>query len=238
MEQERHKRWARLILVLHPILCGTLWVVSATAEESGQLQAIQRQGAVCPEGRAHCIGLVLHVTVTKDGAVQTPQWVGDQLSHANRLFAAIDVGFRLRDVRALPEGTSHIRTRKDRDLLGRNRYATGDAHVFLVKKLDNVDQEGEINGVHWRDRARRSRRWVILSSIAWELTLAHELGHFFGLPHSTYDISLMNKTPRPKPRPHERTFAPQEVKRMKRRLAKMLKNKELMDRAEETGSPH
>ena len=45
-----------------------------------------------------------------------------------------------------------------------------------------------------------------MSSIAWKVVLAHELGHYFGLPHSEYPASIMNKS-RKKDRPPEKTWA-------------------------------
>jgi hypothetical protein len=83
--------------------------------------------------------------------------------------------------------------------------------------------------VHWRERADRTHRWVILSKIAGSLVLSHELGHFFGLPHSTYEISLMNKTLRPTP-PGELTFAAPEVEIMRKHRDRMLRSKLLLGR--------
>jgi hypothetical protein len=60
-------------------------------------------------------------------------------------------------------------------------------------------------------------------------TLAHELGHFFGLPHSTYKISIMNKKKRDDPPPEQRTFAPQEFSTMRDNLRRMLRDKIVAD---------
>jgi hypothetical protein len=67
----------------------------------------------------------------------------------------------------------------------------------VVDRAADKDKEGDwIGGVHWRyggkARALRGRRYVILSrQHARDDTLAHELGHFFGLPHSDVDGNLM-----------------------------------------------
>jgi hypothetical protein len=104
-------------------------------------------------------------------------------------------------------------------------------HVFVVGRLADVDIAGnEIRGVHWRERADRTHRWVILSKIAGSLVLPHELGHFFGLPHSTHDISLMNKTVRLTPLVSELTFAEPEVLRMRKHRDRMLGSKMLVNR--------
>ena len=70
----------------------------------------------------------------------------------------------------------------------------------------------------------RNVKLVILSTQAWARTLAHELGHVFGLPHSTYPISIMNKSERKDPPPDQRTFDPKELAAMKPRIAYFVKS--------------
>jgi hypothetical protein len=87
--------------------------------------------------------------------------------------------------------------------------------VFVVSRLANVDAPAEtptaqIRGVHWRLRRDRARRWIILSRISPPHVLAHELGHYFGLPHSNEPRSLMNTGPTALPSA-ERFFLPKEV---------------------------
>ncbi len=186
--------------------------------------------AACPEDRTHCFELVTHV-VHKDGTpVVDAAWLDAQIAHANRLFKPVSVGFfRVAPFRKLPASYASTNTRAQRDAIG-GAWARGSIHVFIVEHLANVDDPGEINGVHWRNRANRSQRWILLSSIAWELTLAHEIGHFFGLPHSEYLISIMNKSPRADPKPGDRVFHSDEIARMKRRKKAMLKDRVLTSR--------
>ena len=47
-------------------------------------------------------------------------------------------------------------------------------------------------GVHWRPRNDIGKHWVIVSASAMPSTLAHELGHFFGNPHTTVIDNLMS----------------------------------------------
>jgi len=48
-------------------------------------------------------------------------------------------------------------------------------------------------GVTWDSHTVPSQRFIILSSVAGKTTLAHELGHFFGIqPHSTVRNNLMS----------------------------------------------
>lgn len=162
-----------------------------------------------------------------------------QVARANALFAAIDTCFEL-EAEAV-EAPARVSTREERDRIGRARFAAGDVHVFLVDRLDDVDvpadESGEltqIRGVHWRDRAARprgSRRWIILSRVAPPHVLAHELGHFFSLPHGDDPASIMNKTWRATPPESERGFTAAELDKMRGAAARMRKARFLVERA-------
>lgn len=180
----------------------------------------------------HCFGVHLHMVVTPEGATQDVAWVREQIEQADRHFALIDTSFEIVAADAVPASELEIDDRDERDALGHDRFTRGVVHVFVVGRLADVDIAGnEIRGVHWRERADRSHRWVILSRIAGSLVLSHELGHFFGLPHSTYDISLMNKSVRLTPLVSELTFAEPEVLRMRKHRDRMLVSKMLLERA-------
>jgi hypothetical protein len=175
--------------------------------------------------RATCFALQLHIAPTADGLVVTPEWIAAQVATANRQFAALDVGFQIAGSDVLPASAAHLRTRADRSALA--PYVEGKViHVFVTGQLDNVDDDKPVYGVTWRTGARK---FVILAANARDLVLAHELGHVFGLPHSTYAISIMNKTKRAAPPIEERRFADEELAAMRpavRRLvrAKILEN--------------
>lgn len=202
---------------------------SVAAAPSDPLAPYLRDTPRCDPARAHCFGIHLHVVQTADGPVQTVEWVSEQLTHVQKHFALIDTSLEIVAVDALPAGELDVDDRDERDALGHDRFTRGVAHVFVVGRLADVDIAGnDIQGVHWRERADRTRRWVILARRASPLVLSHELGHFFGLPHSTYDISLMNKTVRPIA--GELTFAEPEVAIMRKHRDRMLKSKMLLER--------
>jgi hypothetical protein len=185
----------------------------------------------CVATATHCFGIHLHVVQTENGPVQDVAWVTAQIEQAQRHFALIDTSFEIVAADTVPASELEIDDRDERDALGHARFTRGVVHVFVVGRLADVDIDGnEIRGVHWRERADRSHRWVILSKIAGSLVLPHELGHFFGLPHSTYDISLMNKTVRLTPLISELTFAEPEVLRMRKHRDRMLASGMLLDR--------
>ncbi|NUN16304.1 MAG: matrixin family metalloprotease [Myxococcales bacterium] len=175
-----------------------------------------------------CVPIVLYVTQDQDGFSQTPEWFADQLRVAQTHFALINIGFQLYKVVQLPEETTRngiVKTKDDRDRLGEGgRYNKGVIAVFLVHELHDVDKPGVIRGVHWRHRSRPEQRWVIVSKIAPFLVLAHELGHFFGLPHSKETGSLMNKTPRELPPSTQWTFTAKEQKHMRGTVKAMLRS--------------
>jgi len=169
----------------------------------------------CPETADHCFGIELFVVLEHGKPVRDPAWWSAQVAHANALFAAIDVVFELADVHFIESRWAHIHSRVMRDELGRRERTNGLIHVFMVRQLDDVDIEGNLlYGVHWRDRRRTETRWIILSARdSGSTVLAHEAGHYFGLPHSTYPVSVMNKAPRDDPPWSERIFAEPEVAR-------------------------
>jgi hypothetical protein len=179
----------------------------------------------CPEEAKTCVRIALHVVEEAGEDVQTPQWVAEQVQEANRLFAPIGVGFTVGSANVVDARFADVQTRLDRDLLGRKAHSLGVVHVFVVRRLADVDVEGEvIRGVHWRDRAETSRRWIIISSIAMPVVLAHELGHFFGLPHTRHPRSIMNKSPHMDPPWHLRDFPKEEQVIMARRRDAMIED--------------
>ncbi len=166
----------------------------------------------CPVDRKHCFAIHLHVVVGSEGPAQSPEWMAAQLEHAFRLFEPADVGFQIEAVDAVEASFLHVATREQRDAIGRSRFSRGVVHVFVVGRLDDVDVAGEqIRGVHWRQRSNTDKRWIILSKLGTKVVMGHELGHFFGLPHSRYRDSVMNKRPREDPPWEQRVFVPEEL---------------------------
>ena len=80
-----------------------------------------------------------------------------------------------------------------RDALSRF-VAPGVIDVFLVEALrDSVARDVWRMGVTWDSRTNPVRRYVILTNDAMESSLAHELGHYFGVPeHSATKNNLMS----------------------------------------------
>lgn len=186
----------------------------------------------CDARRASCFGVHVHVVTGEDGTVATADWIAAQLAVANQHFAGVDIAFELSAVEALPASVSHVVTRQDRNALarGKGRLGGGVIHVYLVGALDDVDVPGEArNGVAWR-LPGGTRKYIIIAATARPLTLAHELGHVFGLPHSSYSESIMNKTQRTEPPMEERGFAEPERAKIRARSKQLVRDKVLRRR--------
>lgn len=192
----------------------------ARADATPELAAIVDAAPTCDDARPHCVEIRLHVAATDAGLVASAAWIHAQLATANRQFAPLGVSFQLAGGALLPAAAAHLRTRADRSALG--AHLGGPViHVFITGQLDNVDEPTvPVHGVAWRKGARK---YLIVSASARDLVLAHELGHFFGLPHSTYAISIMNKTRRDEPPIEARTFADEEITRMRGVLKRLLR---------------
>lgn len=109
----------------------------------------------------------------------------------------LGLGFRRGPDVALAERFARLETRGDRNDLSALLTA-GSVDVFLVTSLRDVDDTKlHRRGVTWTDyrppAAGGSRGpYIVLADSASPSTLAHELGHFFGLSHVTAHNNLMS----------------------------------------------
>ena len=182
-----------------------------------------------PPPRAHTFGIQLHLAKDDHGPVVSEDFIAEQIAAANKHFERLDVGFQIVGVDALPASAVHIETRADRDGLATDRLGGKLIHVFLVGQLDDVDDDSRIDfGVTWHAK-HDDRKYVIVAAQALPRTLAHELGHFFGLPHSSYAVSIMNKTERKEPPSDQRTFADEEIEAMRPVLRRLLRDRVIVD---------
>lgn len=198
-----------------------------------QIDTLRRAFAPQPPACAStvtCIPVVVHIVFAEGQPVASPAWLRAQIEDANLLFAPISIGFGVAQWRIEPASNAVVETRADRDALGHRRSTPGTIDVYVVAQLADVDRPGEvIRGVHWRDRSGSGGRWIILSAIASRRVLAHELGHYFGLPHSRDGRSIMNKqTGEGRPPWLERTFTAQELTRMTVHRDRMLGDEHLV----------
>lgn len=190
----------------------------------------------CAPARAVCFGIRVHLSIDNGAPYVSPQWLAEQFAFANRMFEPIDVSFELHA--AAPINLPPIIDgRKARNAVSKGITAVRAIDVFVVGALaDLEDPRFPLFGVHWRPAKPAGRRYILLASYAWGRTMAHELGHFFGLPHSSYAISIMNKTLRTEPPLEQRRFADEEIPIMQKALRAILKRKEIVPRPPQTAT--
>jgi hypothetical protein len=142
------------------------------------------------------VTLTVHVAADAAGtAVSDDAWIADEVATATARFTDADVTFSRADGAA--DGVpAEVATVADRDALAQLAPDDGTVHVFVVSRLANKDAEGFINGVTWRyaggKRGLRGRRYIVIARAdALVDTLAHELGHMFGLSHTDEPTNLM-----------------------------------------------
>lgn len=137
--------------------------------------------------------VAISVTSDESGAVVDRAWIDAEMAAAEKMYGAL--GFHVRIHAVTPIGTelAHIEDPRMRD-----RFAPlvtqRELNVFIVRSLRDNEQVGVYRGgVTWDSHTTPSRRYIILSASAFGSTLAHEMGHFFGLqPHSSVHNNLMS----------------------------------------------
>jgi len=140
-------------------------------------------------------GLSIAIAPGADGKpVRDEPWVREQIAWANRLFEPAEVAFRWTADRVVPATAARMETRADRDALGEDAlFEPRVVDVTIVDTLRDVDDPSRLRmGVCWQSRRDPARRYLIVASTARPTVLAHELGHFFGNPHTQVPNNLMS----------------------------------------------
>ena len=142
----------------------------------------------------------LRVSIAVDDAgkpVARPEWLAAELDAARALFTPFGVRFTQAAGAPLDASLAHMETRTDRNALA-THMAPHVIDVFVVDSLRDVDDTSQMRrGVHWH--APSGAHYLILVASAPTTVLAHELGHYFGNPHSQVVDNVMS---------YERTGAP------------------------------
>ncbi len=131
-------------------------------------------------------------TEPKSKPIVDAAFVAEQLENAQRLFGAFGVGFALDDARDLDAKHLALETRSDRDALAVWLDSTA-INVFFVESLRDVDNPDRYRmGVTWRKLTDLKKKYIVVASSARPTTMAHELGHYFGLDHTSVKNNLMS----------------------------------------------
>jgi hypothetical protein len=167
---------------------------------SAQLASVALAGLFAQAAPAPITTFPLRVSIAADpsGApLARPEWLEAQIDAAQELFAPFGVAFARTDGKPIEPSAAHLETRADRDALAA-RLGPHVVDVFVVESLRDVDEPGRMRrGVHWH--APSGAHYVIVVAGAPPSVLAHELGHYFGNPHSLVTDNVMS---------YERTGAP------------------------------
>jgi hypothetical protein len=227
-----------LILFASSVDLGKVHAMDAEMREAIDVRAYQEAAPSCAESTGQCFGLRIHLAVDDGAPVVAADWLAASLAASNEMFAPAGASFRAVSFKPSKDLPIRIASRKDRDALGASETASPVIDVFVVKALADLEDRKVVRlGVHWRMTDSPSRRFIIVSSAAHAHVLAHELAHFFGLPHSSYPISIMNKTPRALPPLQERRFADDELPILKRTMLEIVKRRELISMDTKPSSP-
>jgi hypothetical protein len=133
-------------------------------------------------------GLAITVAEEDRAEVRPEAWIADQIASAEKLFGPIGIHFRWTIKK--PTKRAHMETRADRDALA-SELEPSAINVFVVESLRDVDEPDRYRmGVCWR--RGDGKPYVIVAANARPTVLAHELGHFFGNPHSTVPNNVMS----------------------------------------------
>lgn len=150
---------------------------------------------LAPQTRAQIdtpLPIAFTVAVEEGTEAATSAWLAEQVTQANAIFAPSETSFAAREHRTMGAEHAHLENRSDRHALA-DMLVPRSINVFVVASLRDVDDPSLMRrGVHWRSANHPGTHHVILSAISGPTVLAHELGHFFGNPHSATPNNIMS----------------------------------------------
>ncbi len=177
---------------LFPVLISILLTVVETARGQAVIDLAE---AKVPQ---EVIKLQFHVALKDETMIEGKEALLERVALANKIYGNTRLCFEIGEVLPLPTEMLDLISRNDRNSLAENVPSPGKMiQVFLVRSARDVDKpDGWIAGVHWqyggKQKMQEKRRFIILSSMHSNgETLAHELGHWFGLQHQKEVSNLM-----------------------------------------------
>ncbi len=141
---------------------------------------------------APVFALAITVAEIDHRPVQSEEWIAAQVAAAEGLFGPIGVHLRWALAKPMDSRFAVMDSRADRDALG-SELEEKMINVLVVGRLRDVDDPSRDRmGVCWQNQRDPRKRYIVLSGTSRPTVLAHELGHFFGNPHSTVVDNVMS----------------------------------------------
>lgn len=141
---------------------------------------------------APTFGLSIGVATENGEPVQDEAWIAAQVEVAEGLLGPLGVHVRWEKEKTLAEKYARLETRSDRDALT-SELEGKLVNVMIVASLRDVDDPSLYRmGVCWRHSKSPGTPYLVVSKTARPSVLAHELGHYFGNPHSLVTDNIMS----------------------------------------------
>lgn len=140
------------------------------------------------------IPVMIHIALVGDQPVISRTRAIEQLARANRELRPHGVLLYLQGVDHLPHGMAALHRNAERTRLANYAPVDGTLHVFYVHNVTVPQRKSgdrRVSGLHWSyqgtKRDLKRRMYLVVAEDAPNTTLAHEVGHAFGLEHQQDD---------------------------------------------------
>lgn len=178
-----------------------MWLVAPALAHAGggrKIPDLRRDAARLADPRGEGVlrlPITLHVATDDGEPVMSRAAAQAWVRRANQALAPYGLSVEVVAVRRMPAGWSEVTRWQSRRALAGYAPPDGTIHVFAIDALDDGRRMRRIRGLHWRyrglTRSLRGREYVVVTTAAPSTTFAHEIGHLFGLRHTTRVDNIM-----------------------------------------------